>query len=185
MPNARLRRRGQAPKPHRGAPKAQGLTAAIAVAGPSPMPSIAPDHPVSLNSTDADVPMRAFATLRICTSLTATTSCRPTVLISIRSSRCSPSSRRCCARPQPAQSRQLGGAPATAHPVHTKRMRQLLHLCRICGNLRQSCSYCKTITRRDVTELLDAVIDKATKVTHHSRAGDQNGACHGSSLASC
>ena len=59
-------------KPHRGAPKAQGLTAAIAVAGPSPVPSIAPDDPVSLNSTGADVPM-AFATLRIDTSLTDTT----------------------------------------------------------------------------------------------------------------
>ena len=73
MPNTRPRRRGQAPKPHRGAPKAQGLTAAIAVAGPSPVPSIAPDDPVSLNSTGADVPM-AFATLRIYTSLTDTTS---------------------------------------------------------------------------------------------------------------
>jgi hypothetical protein len=77
MPNARPRRRGQAPKPHRGAPKAQGLTAAIAVAGPSPVPSIAPDDPVSLNSTGADVPM-AFATLRIYTSLTDTTSQCPT-----------------------------------------------------------------------------------------------------------
>jgi hypothetical protein len=48
------------------------LTAAIAVAGPSPVPSIAPDDPVSLNSTGADVPM-AFATLRIYTSLTDTT----------------------------------------------------------------------------------------------------------------
>ena len=37
----RPRRRGQAPKPHRGAPKAQGLTAAIAVAAPSPVQSIA------------------------------------------------------------------------------------------------------------------------------------------------
>ena len=73
MPNARPWRRGQAPKPHRGAPKAQGLTAAIAVAGPSPVPSIAPDDPVSLNSTGADVPMRAFATSRIYTSLTGTT----------------------------------------------------------------------------------------------------------------
>ena len=71
--NARPRRRGQAPKPHRGAPKAQGLTAAIAVAGPSPVPSIASDDPVSLNSTGADVSMRAFATLRIYTSLTGTT----------------------------------------------------------------------------------------------------------------
>ena len=34
-------RRGQAPQPRRGAPKAQGLTAAIAVAAPSPGPSIA------------------------------------------------------------------------------------------------------------------------------------------------
>ena len=73
MPNARPWRRGQAPKPHRGAPKAQGLTAAIAVAGPSPVPSIAPDDPVSLNSTGADVPMCAFATSRIYTSLTGTT----------------------------------------------------------------------------------------------------------------
>jgi hypothetical protein len=48
------------------------LTAAIAVAGPSPVPSIAPDNPVSLNSTGADVPMRAFAISRIYTSLTGT-----------------------------------------------------------------------------------------------------------------
>jgi hypothetical protein len=77
MPNTRPRRRGQAPNPYRGAPRAQGLTAAIAVAGPSPVPSIAPDDPVSLNSTGADVPM-AFATLRIYTSLTDTTSQCPT-----------------------------------------------------------------------------------------------------------
>ena len=69
MPNPRPWRRGQAPKPHSGAPKAQGLTAAIAVAGPSPVPSIAPDDPVSLNSTGADVPMCAFATSRIYTML--------------------------------------------------------------------------------------------------------------------
>ena len=37
------------------------------------MPSIAPDDPVSLNSTGADVPMCAFATSRIYTSLTGTT----------------------------------------------------------------------------------------------------------------
>src|SRR5579864_9475488 len=73
MPNPRPWRRGQAPKPHRGAPKAQGLTAAIAVEGPSPVPSIAPDDPVSLNSTGADVPMCAFAISRIYTSLTGTT----------------------------------------------------------------------------------------------------------------
>ena len=78
MPNPRPWRRGQAPKPHRGAPKAQGLTAAIAVAGPSPVPSIAPDDPVSLNSTGADVPMCAFAISRIYTSLTGTTAERAT-----------------------------------------------------------------------------------------------------------
>jgi len=73
MPNARPERRGQAPKPRRGAPKAQGLTAAIAVAAPSPRPSsIAPDGPVSLNSTGADTPMNAFPTSRIYTSLTGT-----------------------------------------------------------------------------------------------------------------
>jgi hypothetical protein len=44
MPNARPRRRGQAPKPHRGAPKAQGLTAAIAVAGPSLAASEGPKY---------------------------------------------------------------------------------------------------------------------------------------------
>ena len=67
MPNARPERRGQAPKPRRGAPKAQGLTAAIAVAAPSPGPSIAPDGPVNLNSTGADTPMNAFPTSRIYT----------------------------------------------------------------------------------------------------------------------
>src|SRR3954470_18939613 len=36
MPNARPRHGGQAPKLRGGAPKAQGLTAAIAVAAPSP-----------------------------------------------------------------------------------------------------------------------------------------------------
>ena len=73
MPNARPERRGQAPKPRRGAPKAQGLTAAIAVAAPSPGPSIAPDGPVNLNSTGADTPMNAFPTSRIYTSLTDVT----------------------------------------------------------------------------------------------------------------
>ena len=82
MPNPRPWRRGQAPKPHRGAPKAQGLTAAIAVAGPSPVPSIAPDDPASLNSTGADVPMCAFATSRIYTSLTGTT--EPMIRLDLR-----------------------------------------------------------------------------------------------------
>jgi hypothetical protein len=71
MPNARPWRRGQAPKPHGGAPKAQGLTVAIAVAAPSPVPSFVP--PVNLNSTGADVPINAFATARIYTSLTDVT----------------------------------------------------------------------------------------------------------------
>ena len=64
----------------RGAPLSR-LTAAIAVAAPSPVPSIAPDNPVSLNSTGADVPMRAFATLRIYTSLTGTTAGQPVLAI--------------------------------------------------------------------------------------------------------
>jgi len=42
-PTARPWRRGQAPQPRSWAPKAPGLTAAIAVAAPSPRPSIAPD----------------------------------------------------------------------------------------------------------------------------------------------
>ena len=73
MPKARPWRRGQAPKPHSGAPKAQGLTAAIAVAAPSLGPSIEPDNPVSLNATGANAPMNAFATSRIYTSLTDAT----------------------------------------------------------------------------------------------------------------
>jgi hypothetical protein len=47
---------------------------AIAVAAPSPVPSFVPDDPVNLNSTGADVPMNPFATSRIYTSLTGTTS---------------------------------------------------------------------------------------------------------------
>ena len=55
MPNARLWRRGQAPKPQSGAPKAQGLTAAIAVAAPSNVPSFA------LKSTGVDRPIGTSA----------------------------------------------------------------------------------------------------------------------------
>jgi hypothetical protein len=62
-------------------PPVSRLTAAIAVAAPSLAPSIATDNPVSLNSTAADVPMRAFAISRIYTSLTGTTL--------LRHSRCS------------------------------------------------------------------------------------------------
>ena len=71
MPNARPWRRGQAPQPRSGAPKAQGWTAASAVAAPSFMPSVAQHHPV--NSTGANVPINAAATSRIYTILTDTT----------------------------------------------------------------------------------------------------------------
>ena len=80
MPDARPRRRGQAPKPHSGAPKAQGLTAAITVAAPSHGPSIAPVMRSTPNSTGADAPMNAFATSRIYTSLTGTTRKTMTVI---------------------------------------------------------------------------------------------------------
>jgi hypothetical protein len=46
------------------------------------VPSIAPDDPVSLNSTGADVLMRAFATSRIYTSLTGTT--EPMIRLDLR-----------------------------------------------------------------------------------------------------
>ena len=71
MPNARPWRRGQAPQPRSGAPKAQGWTAASAVAAPSFMPSVAQHHPV--DSTGATVPINAAATSRIYTILTDTT----------------------------------------------------------------------------------------------------------------
>ena len=64
MPNARPWRRGQAPQPRSGAPKAQGLTAAIAVAALSPVPSIA------LDSTDIAAKIDTSTTSRIYTSLT-------------------------------------------------------------------------------------------------------------------
>jgi hypothetical protein len=60
---------GQPVLPGRGA--AQGLAAAIAVAAPSSGQSVAPDDPLSLNSTRADASMNASATLQIYTSLTA------------------------------------------------------------------------------------------------------------------
>jgi hypothetical protein len=73
MPGARPWRRGQVPEPRSGAPKAQGLTAAIAVAEPSSVPSIAPDDPISLTSTGTDMPMQASTTPQIYTSLTDVT----------------------------------------------------------------------------------------------------------------
>jgi hypothetical protein len=73
MPNARPWRRGQAPKPHGGAPKAQGLTAAIAVAAPSSAPSFVPDDPVASIPPTLTLPMNIFVTSRIHTSLTGTT----------------------------------------------------------------------------------------------------------------
>jgi hypothetical protein len=70
MPNARPWRRGQAPTPRCGAPKAQGLTAAIAVAAQSTVPSIAHQ---TINSTGARAPIGSSPTLRIYTSLTDVT----------------------------------------------------------------------------------------------------------------
>jgi site-specific DNA recombinase len=67
MPNARPWRRGQAPQPRSGAPKAQGLTAAIPVAAPSPVPSIA------LDSTGVKAKIDTSTTSRIYTSLTDVT----------------------------------------------------------------------------------------------------------------
>ena len=78
MPDARAWRRGQVPQPRSGAPKAQDLTAAITVAAPSHVPSIAPDDVMAPDSTGADAPMNAFITPRIYTSLTDVT-CRPAV----------------------------------------------------------------------------------------------------------
>ena len=73
MPDARAWRRGQVPQPRSGAPKAQDLTAAITVAAPSHVPSIAPDDVMAPDSTGADAPMNAFITPRIYTSLTDVT----------------------------------------------------------------------------------------------------------------
>src|SRR5579864_1755941 len=63
-PNARPRRRGQAPKPRSGAPKAQGLTATVAVAAPSNVPSFA------LKSTGVEGPIGSSDTPVIYTTLT-------------------------------------------------------------------------------------------------------------------
>jgi hypothetical protein len=73
MPDARPWRRGQVPQPRSGAPEAQGLMAAITVAAPSQMPSVA-KHPSS--STGADTPLAASTTSRIYTSLTDVTRTR-------------------------------------------------------------------------------------------------------------
>ena len=78
MPDARPWRRGQAPQPRSGAPKAQGLMVAIAGAAPFPVPSIAPDA-ANLNSTGAEVPMNAFNTSPIYTSLTDATTPRDAI----------------------------------------------------------------------------------------------------------
>src|ERR1700734_2308952 len=67
MPNARPWCRGQAPQPRSGAPKAQGLTAATAVAVPSLVPSFA------LKSTGVDWSIGTSATPGIYTSLTDVT----------------------------------------------------------------------------------------------------------------
>jgi hypothetical protein len=68
--NARSRCRGQGPKPRSGAPKAQALTAAIAIAAQSSVPSIV-RH--TRNSIGANAPIGSSPTLRIYTSLTDVT----------------------------------------------------------------------------------------------------------------
>src|SRR5579864_7759134 len=70
-PNARPRRRGQAPKPRSGAPKAQGLTATVAVAAPSNVPSFA------LKSTGVEGPIGFSDTPVIYTTLTDVTKGSP------------------------------------------------------------------------------------------------------------
>ena len=67
LPDPRPGRRGQAPKPRSGAPKAQGLTAAIAVVAPSAVPSIA------LDFTGVKAPIDPSTTSQIYTSLTDVT----------------------------------------------------------------------------------------------------------------
>jgi hypothetical protein len=71
MPNARPWRRGQAPQPRSGAPKAQGWTTAPTVAAQYFDPSVAAEHPVY--STGTNLPMSASATQRIHTTLTGMT----------------------------------------------------------------------------------------------------------------
>jgi hypothetical protein len=71
MPNARPWRRGQAPQPRSGAPKAQGWTAAPAVVAQSFRPSAAAEHAV--DSTGNIVPKAPSATPRFHTTLTGTT----------------------------------------------------------------------------------------------------------------
>jgi hypothetical protein len=70
MLNARPLRCGQAPQPRSGAPKAQGLTAAIAVAAPSKVPSVAEHAP---NSIGAMAPIGTSTTSPNYTSLTDAT----------------------------------------------------------------------------------------------------------------
>jgi hypothetical protein len=77
MPAARPRRRGQAPQPWNGAAKPQGLTATIAVAAPSSLPSIATHDAIgrscTFDSTDADASMATSVTQGIYTNLTDAT----------------------------------------------------------------------------------------------------------------
>ena len=80
MPDARPWRRGQAPQPRSGAPKAQGLKATIAVAASSPAPSVTQANLANLNSAAAEVPMNAAVTSQIYTSLTDTTAQGPPCL---------------------------------------------------------------------------------------------------------
>ncbi len=67
MPHARAWRRGQSPQPCSGAPKAQGLTAAIAVAAPSDVAFFA------LKATSVDGSIGTSDTSAIYTTLTDVT----------------------------------------------------------------------------------------------------------------
>jgi hypothetical protein len=77
MPPARPRHRGQAPQPCNGAAKPQGLTATIAVAASSRVPSIAAHNALgrstNFDSTHANVSIAASATPGIYTNLTDAT----------------------------------------------------------------------------------------------------------------
>ena len=84
MPNARSRRRGQAPQPRSGAPKAQGLTAATCSAAQSGVPSLAIRHTKSPSSTKAAAPKAASTRPKIYTSLTDVTRAEPRRLGSIQ-----------------------------------------------------------------------------------------------------
>ena len=73
MPNARPRRRGEAPQPRSGAPRAQGLTAATRSAAQSGVPSFAACLRQIAKFHRGTEPGAISTTPRIYTSLTGTT----------------------------------------------------------------------------------------------------------------